>query len=233
MLPLVACTRPSSARPRVDLPDPDSPTRPRTSPRANDRDTPSTARTVPEDRPTSRAAALARSAESTFRSEMWTSGASACAVALPPVGSGLVGNGDLLAFERRPLRPGERRFAQPALRAVRLELRWLLGRADLHGMFAARMESAAGRWGDEIGRCPGNRVQVLGLERDRGAQQRLRVGMGRVGEDVTDRSLFDDPPGVHHRDVVTRLGDNAEVVRDEQDRGGEALPDVGEDAQYL
>ncbi len=46
MLPLVAGSRPRIVRPSVVLPDPDSPTRPSTSPRRSSRSTPSTARTA-------------------------------------------------------------------------------------------------------------------------------------------------------------------------------------------
>ena len=40
---------------------------------------------------------------------------------------------------------------------------------------------------------------------------------------VADRRALDDAPGVHHRDVVGDLGDHAEVVRDEDDRGAGLL----------
>ena len=46
-LPPVGRTRPSSARPSVVLPEPDSPTRPRTSPSCRSNETPSTAFTAP------------------------------------------------------------------------------------------------------------------------------------------------------------------------------------------
>src|SRR5689334_10543280 len=104
MLPLVARTRPSRARPSVDLPDPDSPTTPSTSPGARDSETPSTARTVPDERPTSRATALVRRAKWTFRSVISTSGAvPSTVVALPASVSGLIGDPDLLPLERCPV----------------------------------------------------------------------------------------------------------------------------------
>ena len=37
-------------------------------------------------------------------------------------------------------------------------------------------------------------------------------------------ACFDDAPGVHDGDAVGRLGDDAEVVRDEQQRQVRALP---------
>ena len=43
------------------------------------------------------------------------------------------------------------------------------------------------------------------------------------GEQRGDRRALDDPAGVHHRDVVGDLGDHAEIVRDEDDRGAGLL----------
>src|SRR5450631_3701339 len=110
MLPAVGRTSPSSARPNVDLPDPDSPTMPRTSPGASSKFTPSTARTLPDELPTSRATALVRNAKSTCRSLTWING------------SGFVGNGHLLAHERRAVVLSEVGREQPALGLLRAEL---------------------------------------------------------------------------------------------------------------
>ena len=50
------------------------------------------------------------------------------------------------------------------------------------------------------------------------AEQAPRVRVLRVLEDRVDRAVLDDLRGVHHDDVVGRLGDDAEVVRDQHDR---------------
>src|SRR5438067_2893 len=141
MLPLVALTKPNSARPSVDLPDPDSPTRPSTSPGASESDTPSTARTVPDERPISRAIAFVRNAKWTFRSVISTIGASAVGVVVPaPVDSGLISYRNLLPFEWCAVGVRQRRVVQPALGAVCGELRRLLRGANLHRVFASWME---------------------------------------------------------------------------------------------
>ncbi len=45
------------------------------------------------------------------------------------------------------------------------------------------------------------------------------VGMLRPREELAHRRLLDDAPRVHHRHVLRELGDHAEVVGDEDDRG--------------
>ena len=40
-------------------------------------------------------------------------------------------------------------------------------------------------------------------------------------------------PAVHHRDPVARLGDDAQVVGDEQQRGVEVVLQVGDDREDL
>ena len=49
-------------------------------------------------------------------------------------------------------------------------------------------------------------------------EQAPRVGVARPREEVVDRRLFDDAAGIHHDDIVGDLGDDAEIVGDEQDR---------------
>ncbi len=47
--------------------------------------------------------------------------------------------------------------------------------------------------------------------------------MLRVVEELVERALLDDPPGVHDDDPVGDVGDDAEVVRDEDDPGAALL----------
>ena len=75
-----------------------------------------------------------------------------------------------------------------------------------------RLISDGGRPGDRHELLVARRVQP----RDR-AQQAPRVGVLRAGEDRVRRRLLDDPAGVHDRDLVGHLGDDAEVVRDDHD----------------
>ena len=50
-----------------------------------------------------------------------------------------------------------------------------------------------------------------------GVHQPESVGMLRIVKEGVDGSLLDDPPGVHHRDAIANLGDDTQVVRDQQD----------------
>src|SRR6476660_8115967 len=171
MLPELGRTSPSNARPRVDLPEPDSPTTPSTSPRARSKSTPSMACTMPDEPPRRRAAALVRSAYATRRSRTLISGSPATSSSTV-VGSGFVGNSHLRSAQRLPVSDGEVIAKQPAVGHVtRLaELRRLAGRADVHGVRAARVEPARGWRLDQIRRGAEDRVQGLGCERDRRAQ---------------------------------------------------------------
>ena len=54
-------------------------------------------------------------------------------------------------------------------------------------------------------------------DRDR-PDQALGVGVERVAEQRRHVGLLDDLAGVHHRDPVAHLGDDAEVVGDQHDR---------------
>jgi len=81
----------------------------------------------------------------------------------------------------------------------------------------ARRKGAAGRHGRQrrlgarnFGQA-GARRQCLDGQR---GQQSRRVGVCGVGQQRVDRTLFDDPAGVHDRRAVCRLGDHAQVVGD-------------------
>ena len=52
-------------------------------------------------------------------------------------------------------------------------------------------------------------------------------------EDVLGAALFDDPARVHHGDPVAQLRDDAEIVRDEDDRQAARAPQIVEDCQHL
>ena len=54
--------------------------------------------------------------------------------------------------------------------------------------------------------------------RDR-TEQPPRVGVLRVVEELVERALLDDPAGVHHDHAIGDVGDDAEVVGDEDDPG--------------
>src|SRR6478736_1296101 len=230
--PSVAGTRPSSARPSVDLPLPLSPTNPTTSPGCRARLMPSTALIVPVSRPKSRARVPPRSSKYTERSRISTNGGVAADV------SGFVDNGQLLLLES--LLPAGRdlvvRTHEPALDPTTpgtLEVDGVLGGAHVHRLRAAGVEPAAVRWLDEVGWRPRDEVEPGGRQRDRRAQQGAGVGVLRVLEHLGHAALLHDPPGVHHRDAVTGLGDDAHVVGDQQQGGLEVAAQVVEDLHDL
>ena len=57
--------------------------------------------------------------------------------------------------------------------------------------------------------------------------------MTRAGEKLTDRSLFDDLSGVHHRDPLRRFGDDAHRMGDQHDRHAEPRFHLQEKLQNL
>ena len=106
------------------------------------------------------------------------------------------------------------------------------------------MEAAARgkllRWRHHAGNRPQRRPAPCpashrrrGVEIGPGRKQADRVGMQRPPEEHLGGGLLDDPPRVHHRHVVAGLGDHAEVVGDQQDRGAEASAKVGEQVEDL
>ena len=202
-------------RPSVDLPQPDSPTRPSVSPSATLSVTSSTACT----RATSRESTPFRIGKYFFR--LWISTS-----ALPFCVCGSL---------TRPRAPRRRssRSRRPRLSSTvsQQRSRWprvldavsQLGllEALLERVRAARPELAALRQVDQRRRRALDRVQLLRLRpvepRDR-AEQAPGVRVLRVVEEVPLRAALDDPAGVHDEDLVGDLGDDAEVVRD-QDHG--------------
>ena len=107
----------------------------------------------------------------------------------------------------------------PGLAGQRLErgLHRAVARAHVR---AARMKRAARGQVDEARRLPRDRHELLAavaLEgRDR-AEQTPRVRMLGRREEARRRPALDDPARVHHRDVVAHLGDDPQVVRDDDD----------------
>src|SRR5436189_1785160 len=82
-----------------------------------------------------------------------------------------------------------------------LAQRGLLGQAAVDAELAPRVELAARRHPTEIRRQSPDRDQALLLDLvdpRHGAQQRPGIRVLRVLEDGARRTLFDDPPGVHH-----------------------------------
>src|SRR5262245_17111487 len=207
------------SRPSVLLPQPDSPTRPRHSPRRISKLTPSTAFT---DVPRRAGKCLTTSSTRT----------SASADAVPPTGSGSA-TGRALRRQAVHARGRTRPHVQQVGRAHLLvgplhrhPAGGLVALADpLQGRLvpeaaveperAAGVEAAAQGRADQVRRQALDRAQPLVAERvhprDR-AQERPRVRVLRPLEDVVHRSLLHDLPGVHDQDPIAETGDHAQVV---------------------
>ena len=65
------------------------------------------------------------------------------------------------------------------------------------------------------------------------AQQAPGVGVLRPAQHLADGAALHGPPRVHHQQVVGHVGDDAEVVGDEDDRGAELLLQVLEQVEDL
>ena len=83
------------------------------------------------------------------------------------------------------------------------------------------MEKTAWRRRDEVRRRARDGVELSCVEGDSGAQELAGIRMSGLAEDVAGVALLDDLARVHHRDAIAGLGDDAEVVRDEKQRGPE------------
>ncbi len=66
-----------------------------------------------------------------------------------------------------------------------------------------------------------------------GSEQTGGVRHARSGEDLLDRPGFHDLPGVHHDDATRDLGDDTEVVGDEDDGHPELSLELGHEVENL
>src|ERR1700687_406484 len=181
MVPAVGSIRRSTVRPTVDLPQPDSPTRPSVSRGAIENETPSTAKTLPPARrrkPWWMAKWVLRS-----RTSSTGGGASGATLgALVVVATSVIAGSKNLARA-----PARRPMARPLLL-----IRWERRAATVLREGAARREHAADRQVAQRRHHAGNFLQPPGRgvvvaqhdgeARDRGHQP-ARVGMLRVGKE--------------------------------------------------
>src|SRR5262245_55561647 len=128
----------------------------------------------------------------------------------------------------------DRRPAPNAAGAVQIVLLRLLVPAAVQRPRAAWMEAAPDREAREIRRLAWDAAKrFLDPEpRDR-IEQRPRVGMAGPVEHTPHRLHFHDLAGVHHRDPVAHRGDDAEVVRDEDQRDAGRPLEVLQQIQIL
>ena len=107
-----------------------------------------------------------------------------------------------------------------------------------HREAAARREAGSlARGSSRLGTTPGiasSRVFAARPvdARDR-ADQALRVGVTRAGEQLADRRLLDDLAGIHHHDALRGLGDDAHRVGDQHHRHAEPRFHLAEQIEDL
>ena len=224
-VPLVGSSRRVITRASVDLPHPDSPTIPSVSPRRTWSETPSSALTDA----TSCLNTMPSVIGKCFVTSATSSRTSAHAARLvePELGDHphrlleLPVLGEKACVEVVRVEAGTRRLRQLAAAAV-------------EGEAAARPEPAAGGRAKERGRLTADLRQALELDvepRQR-AEETPGVRVEWMLEQRVDRRVLRDAGGVHDDDLVRRLGDDAEIVRDEDHGGpvlGLELPDQVED----
>ncbi len=83
------------------------------------------------------------------------------------------------------------------------------------------MEGAAQGRPQQVRRLTGDRDEadpLWLLDLRQAVEQPPSVGVLRTGEELAGGPLLNDPPGVHHRDLVAHLGNHPEVVGDEEHR---------------
>ena len=95
----------------------------------------------------------------------------------------------------------------------------VLLRTEFERVGAAGMERAAAREPNEIRRLAFDRREAVAgaVETWNRKQQPARVRVPRPLEEVVDHCLFDELAGVHHVHAAAAIGDDAQIVRDQDD----------------
>ena len=230
--PDVGLSSPTSIRPIVVLPQPDSPTRPSVSPLRMSNDTSATALTAP----TRRCSTPLVTGKSLTRclAESTTSPATAVAGAATSRRRRRLGDHELAADGL--LLHADREEAAVDVRGGLPRQYRRLGAAAVGRVPAARREPAAGRRVDQVRRGAGNGVQPLpGLGRllRQRVEERLGVRVAGVGVERRRVGRLHHLARVHDRDPVRAPGDHAEVVGDHDDRHAEPLPQVVDELEDL
>src|SRR5687767_3087794 len=188
--PALGAYSPTMSLATVDLPQPDSPTSASVSPRATSKVTSSTARSI------------RRGARSMRR---FSQGGETSKSRLTPdrLSSGMQPASGFARTRGQQFGAGDE-AALEAPRAARIEC-------------AARRNGVEARHGAlDLRQAP---PLTSGADLRNRAHQSDRVGVARRVDNVPHRADLDQAAGVHHRDALGSLGDDAHVVRDEHDRG--------------
>src|SRR5215472_6855603 len=246
--PVVGSSRRRMQRPIVVLPEPDSPTSPSVSPRLMLNETPSTALTSATWRENT-PAVIGKYfvTPSTSTSAFESDGAvcfSSAAIGFGCLSFGYERLGRRDFFDRSfcaQLANVERfvGFVEPASRDMRVaeidERRFRLEMLRFR-VPAARRERTPRRQLEQVRRLPFDRHEPaapLLVEARQRVEQAPRVRMLRRIEDLIGCAVLDHVSAVHDEDVLAHLGDDAEIVRDHDDRGIEALLQVAHEIEDL
>ena len=220
ILPAVGSSSLMIVRPSVVFPQPDSPTMPSVSPCRTLRSTPSTARTCPTvclktpaligkclTRPSTRRISSPFADAHGWRRHRRLRVAHEAAPTRGSTGRELLGE----------VARGQVIAAFPTWRSSGTSVRQIARPSDKR---AARVERAARRRRDQARRLTRDRLEPLRVRVDprEAVHQADRVRVARRVEDREDVAELDDAARVHHDDAVGELGDQAEVVRDQDDR---------------
>src|SRR5271156_6473457 len=205
ILPVVGSIARSRQRATVDLPQPDSPTRPSVSPLATVNETPSTARTAGRS-PRSRGAHVVTPVNAKFFRKPSTS-SSGVTVFSERVTCDLV------------FLPDDR-------------LRWLTASTTLHGVGTAILIPAPIRRMAKRGDHAWNRVEPhLDIDtRDR-AYKRPCIGMNRRTKELANRRRLHQLARMHNGDPLAGLRDDPEIVGYQKNRRTHFLAEVAEQVE--
>src|SRR5215204_2731653 len=215
--PAVGSIKRSRQRPTVDLPQPDSPTRPKVSPAKISNETPSTARTTSSEPSTGKCFTRPRTLTSVLRVSAGDNGGPAwfavsrCAL----MGSFVV------------CRHCGRKIVKHATHfntAFELVKRNLFRGATRHTMRTAWREVTTGGQVSRTRHDAVDRFQTFlanhlrARELRNRTQQALGVRMLRPREQLVHRRLLDDPSRVHHGHTIRDFSNNPEIVSDQKHR---------------
>jgi hypothetical protein len=88
--------------------------------------------------------------------------------------------------------------------------------------------------GDGMSPCSGTWVRLrVGSGTGRCGEQRLGVGMARLGVDLARRAPLHDAAEIHHHHFVAEIFDDTEIVGDEQHGQAEALLELAQEVEHL
>src|SRR5215472_4339730 len=203
--PLQTETRPMMARPSVVFPEPLSPTSPNAPPAGMLSETSATASIMGSRTPASRADSGLSARKRTRRRSTSRSSATEEMAAGAMTGRDLGHHRDLSA-------------------------------AALEGVRAPRREDTARTSLAEVGQPTRNGRECPRLVREPtgvAVEERLGVGVARVGEELLDRRQLHQLAGVEHNHLVADLRDHAELVGDQQDGAREIAAEIAQEIKDL